>query len=135
MTGVKKCPVHFVLENVLPMLYLDVMGGGDMEYRYEHFGVPVREKREGMIYYPEYRVWCSEYEKDPFRIEWIFFEEGSRMHRLIQTVAHVCFLVGDIEKAVGGKKMLLEPVEYQGYRMAFIEVEGVPIEFIQPGGG
>ncbi|MBX7067419.1 MAG: hypothetical protein K1X28_09325 [Parachlamydiales bacterium] len=100
-----------------------------MEYIFEHFGVPVREKREGMVYYPEYKVWCSPYEKDPLRIEWIYFEKGSPMHPLIQTVPHVCYVVKDIHKAVHGKKLLLKPTEIEGYWMAFIEENGVPIEF------
>ncbi len=105
-----------------------------MEYTYDHFGVPINRKREGMTHFPEYKVWCSNYEKDPYRIEWIFFETGSPLHPLIQTVSHVCFLVTDIEKAVQGKKVLLKPTLYQGYQMAFIEEGGVPIEFIQQPG-
>lgn len=103
-----------------------------MNYKYDHFGVPVKEKKEGMIYYPEFKVWCSDYEKDLYRIEWIFFEKGSTMHSLIQTLSHVCFLVDDIERAVRGKKLLLKPMHYHGYQMAFIEEQGVPIEFMQP---
>lgn len=103
-----------------------------MEYKYDHFGVPVKQKKHGMIYYPEYKVWCSEFENDPFRIEWIFFEEGSSMHPLIQTVSHVCFIVQDMEKAVHGKKILLQPTHAEGAQMAFIEVDGVPIEFWKP---
>lgn len=103
-----------------------------MEYKYDHFGVPIIRKLEGMIHFPEYKVWCSDYEKDPYRIEWIFFEPGSPLHPLIQAVSHICFLVTDIEKAVHGKNLLLRPTHYQGYQMAFIEEGGVPIEFIQP---
>ena len=102
-----------------------------MEYQYDHFGMPVKQKREGMVYFPEYKVWGSDYEKDLYRIEWIFFENGSHLHPLIQTIPHVCFLVDDIEKAVFGKKLLLRPTLYQGYWMAFIEEDGVPIEFMQ----
>lgn len=104
---------------------------GTMEYKYDHFGVPVQKKRAGMVYFPEYKVWCSDFEKDPYRIEWIFFEEGSHLHPLIQTISHVCFLVKDIEKAVLGKKILLKPTHHPEYRMAFIEEDGVPIEFMQ----
>jgi hypothetical protein len=103
-----------------------------MEYQYDHFGVPVPEKRKGMIYVAEYKVWCSDYEKDPYRIEWIFFEKESELHPFIQNLSHVCFLVQDIEKAVLGKKLLLSPTYYQGDLMAFIEEEGVVIELIQP---
>ena len=103
-----------------------------MEYKYDHFGVPIKQKRHGMIYFPEYKVWCSDYESDLYRIEWIFFEQESEMHPLVQIVSHVCFLVTNIGKAVLGKKILMEPTHYQGYQMAFIEEKGVPIEFIQP---
>ncbi len=106
-----------------------------MNYQFDHFGVPVKEKKQGMIYYPEFKVWASDYEKDPLRIEWFFFEEGSPMHPLIQSVSHVCYLVEDIQRAVEGKKLLLKPTFYQGYHMAFIEEQGVPIEFIQPPSG
>jgi hypothetical protein len=102
-----------------------------MEYVFDHFGVPTQKKQEGMRYFSEYNVWCSDYEKDPYRIEWIFFEEGNPFHSLIQTHPHVCFLVKDIEKAVRGKKILLKPKYDQGYSIAFIEEKGVPIEFIQ----
>lgn len=103
-----------------------------MNYTYDHFGVPTKEKRPGMIYFSEYKVWCSDYEQDPYRIEWIFFEKESPLPPLLQVVSHVCFLVEDIEKAILGKKILLKPTFYQGYKMAFIEEGGVPIEFIQP---
>jgi hypothetical protein len=102
-----------------------------MEYIFDHFGVPVLQKREGMRYFPEFKVWCSDYEKDPYRIEWIFFEKGNAFHSLIQTHPHVCFLVKDIETAIRDKKILLKPTHYQSYSLAFIEEKGVPIEFIQ----
>lgn len=57
--------------------------------------------------------------------------KGIPLDPLIQRVAHVGFIVKDIQKAVEGKKILLHPVYYQGIHMAFIEEEGVPIEFIQ----
>ena len=102
-----------------------------MEYKYDHFGVPIHHKREGMTYFAEYKVWASDFEKDPYRIEWIYFEKGSILHPLIQTIPHVCFLVDDIEKAVRGKKILLKPTDFEGHRMAFIEENGVAIEFFQ----
>lgn len=103
-----------------------------MEYKFDHLGVPVRHKLEGMSYYPEYKVWCSNYEKDPYRIEWIVFEPGNEFHQLIQTATHICFIVNDIQRAVYGKKILLKPTAYENYIMAFIDQDGVPIEFIQP---
>lgn len=102
-----------------------------MEYKYDHFGLPVKEKREGMLYFPKYKVWYADYKKDPYRIEWLYFEKESGMHPLIQNVSHVCFLVKDIQQAVYGKKLLIKPTQDQNYWMAFIEESGIPVEFIQ----
>ena len=46
-----------------------------MKYIYDHFGVPTEKKREGMIHFPDYLVWCSNYEQDLYLIEWIYFEK------------------------------------------------------------
>lgn len=102
-----------------------------MHYKYEHFGVPVSYKRDDMLYYPEYKVWATNYDNDPYRIEWIYFEKDTPMHTLIQTIPHVCFMVSDIQQAVRGKTIIFAPVHYQGHWIAFIEENGVPIEFFQ----
>jgi len=99
---------------------------------YDHIGIPTKTRKEGMIYFPEYKVWTNDYEKTPYRIEWLFCEKGSPLHPLIQNSPHIAFLVDDIHKAVKGKKILMEPIQYQNYWMAFIEEDGVPVEFIQP---
>lgn len=61
--------------------------------KYDHIGIPTKTKQEGMIHHPGFKVWVSDYEKSIYRIEWIFFEEKSPFHRLIQTNPHVCFIV------------------------------------------
>ncbi len=84
-----------------------------------------------MIHFPEFKVWCSDYEKDPLRIEYIYFEKSCPFHPLIQNTPHVCFLVQDLSKALIGKKILLPLTQGEGYRMAFIEEKGAIVEFIQ----
>ena len=84
-----------------------------------------------MIYYPDFRVWTSQYEKSQYRIEWLFFEKESTLPLMIQKVPHVGFVVQDIHLAVKGKKILMAPVFYENYYMAFIEAEGIPIELLQ----
>ncbi len=103
-----------------------------MKYQFDHFGIPVTEKQKEMIYFPEYKVWTSDYEKNPYRIERLFFEKDCTMHPLIQSTSHICFLVNNIQEAVENKIIILEPQYYQGYYMAFIAENDVPIEFIQP---
>lgn len=100
-------------------------------YKYDHIGIIVERPQEGMIYYPEFKVWTSDYEASEYRIEFIYYEEGSKMHPLIQKNPHVCFLVEDVDEAVHGKNVLMEPSTHDTYRMAFIEDRGAIVEFIQ----
>lgn len=98
---------------------------------FDHMGVPLAAKKEGMSYWPEFKVWFSDYEKHLFRIEWIFCESDSLLHELIQTKCHLAYNVTDLNQVVVGKRLLLKPVRWENFLLAFIEVEGVPIELIQ----
>ena len=100
-------------------------------HTYDHFGVIVPKPLEGMVYYPEFKVWTSPYDKTEFRIEFVCFEKGADYHPLIQTVPHVCFVVKDIHAAIKEHKVLKEPTPFGSIQFAFIESLGVPIEFFQ----
>lgn len=103
--------------------------------KYDHIGIPIQFKKEGMIYFPDYKLWTSDYKKSQYGIEWIYFEKGSPLHPHIQKMAHVCFVVLDIQKAIHGKKILLDPCVYENEYMAFIEDhDGAVIELLQPKG-
>lgn len=103
-----------------------------MRYEYHHMGIPTTESREGEEYVPEFKMYVSGYETSEFRIEWMRFDEDCDLHPLIKAVPHVAFKVNNIEEAIKGKKVLLKPYyPLEGFRVAFIEDGGAPIEFIQ----
>lgn len=100
--------------------------------KYDHMGIPTMVKKEGMIHASDpFNVWFTPYEKSPFRIEWVYFEERSHFHPLIKTMPHVAFIVEDLKKALEGKKILFQPERWENIIFAFIEDDGIPIEFIQ----
>lgn len=103
-----------------------------MRYEYHHIGIPTREQRAGERYVARFRMWVSGYETSAFRIQWHRYEEGCSLHPLIQTVAHVAFTVGDLEESIRGRTVLLEPYfPLEGFRVAFIEEGGAPVELIE----
>ena len=102
-----------------------------MKYKYDHLGMPVPKKQEGMIYLPEFKAWNTDYTKSEYGIVWIYFEKDSPLHPLIQTQPHICFIVPDIQQAVHGKKILLNPFIYENEWVTYIEDNGAVIEFIQ----
>ena len=51
---------------------------------------------------------------------------------MLQTIPHVAFKVDSIDEAIIGKKVLLEPYyPFERFRVAVVEVDGAPIEFIE----
>jgi len=100
--------------------------------RYHHIGIPTRIPREGEEYLEKFKMWVCGYEKNPYGVEWMRFEQDCPLPELVKNVPHIAFVVDDIQKAIDGKNILIEPNSpSNGVTVAFIEDNGVPIEFLQ----
>jgi len=100
--------------------------------RYHHIGIPTDVPRENEEYLEKFKMWGCGYETSPYGVEWMRFEEDCPLPELVKTVAHVAFAVADLEKAIAGKNVIIQPNSpYEGVRVAFIEDNGAPIEFLQ----
>jgi hypothetical protein len=74
----------------------------------------------------------SGYETSPFRIEWMRFDEDSPVPDLVQQVPHVAFEVDDLEAALEGREILIEPNSPSpGVLVAFVVDDGAPVELMQ----
>ena len=104
-----------------------------IKYEYHHMGVPTQEARVGEMYSSKFKMYTSGGE-DPggFHIQYHRFDEGSCMYPLIQTVPHIAFKVNNLNGAIEDEVLLLGPYcPFDGFRVAIIEEDGVPIEFIE----
>ena len=104
-----------------------------LNYRYHHMGIPVTEERPGEHYSSTFKMYTSGGE-DPggFRVQFHRFDPGSSLHPLIQSKPHVAFQVDDLEAAIEGEVLLLDPYEpFEGVKVAIIEDDGVPIELVE----
>lgn len=100
--------------------------------RYHHLGIPTEERRPGERFLPEYRMYVSGYDTSPFRIEWMRFEEGCPLPELVQTMPHVAFEVDDLEAALVGREVIIEPNSPSpGVLVAFVVDGGAPVELMQ----
>jgi hypothetical protein len=100
---------------------------------FDHIGVPAREKRDGMRYVESKRLWLTSPADHPFRVEWLWYEEESPEAELVRTVAHVAYRVESLESALDGQRVVAEPFDVFGeVRVAFVEVDGAPVEFVEP---
>ncbi|MGY0215785.1 hypothetical protein ACWJJH_00200 [Endozoicomonadaceae bacterium StTr2] len=100
--------------------------------KYHHLGIPTTEKKPGERYLPHLKMYVSGYESSPWKIEWMRFEPDCPTPELVKTVPHVAFEVDDLDKALEGQKVIIEPTSpSEGLRVAFIEDNGAPVELLQ----
>jgi hypothetical protein len=103
-------------------------------WKYHHLGVPTNKIMPGELYLEEFRLFVSGFSKSPFGIEWMRYEKGCKVHKLIQTVPHIAFEVTDLnyELSIHDFKIITEPNSpSDGVRVAMIEHNGAPIELIE----
>ena len=97
-----------------------------------HFGIPTTTPQPGEVYVEGLKVWLTNFNESPNKIEYLRFEEGSWMPELIQKVAHIAYEVDDLAAELDGAKVLVEPMPGgENLTIAFIEEEGIALELMQ----
>jgi hypothetical protein len=100
--------------------------------QYHHIGLPNQKKRENETYLEGAKLYITDAGASDYGVEWLRFEPDSPMPELLKTTAHVAFMVDDLDAAMAGKQILLEPfVPLEGLRVGFIVEDGAPIELMQ----
>ncbi|MBP1660556.1 MAG: hypothetical protein H6P95_1748 [Candidatus Aminicenantes bacterium] len=105
-----------------------------MAFRYHHIGIPTEADIEGMEPVPHLRIHATDHESNPFGIQWMRYDPGCPLPELVRKVAHVAFEVEDLREAIKGQKVIIEPNSPSpGVLVAFIEVNGAPVELLEYG--
>ena len=100
--------------------------------KYNHVGIHTNIKRDNEVYLPSFKMFVSGCEESIYRIEWMRFEDDCPLPEIIKTVPHVAFEVDNLEEAIKGKDIIIEPNSPSaGVIVAFIEDNGVPVELMQ----
>ena len=80
----------------------------------------------------KFKTYACGFETSKFGVEWLRFEADAPIPDLVKTVAHVAFVVDDLEAAIAGKEVLIPPNSpSDGVTVAFIVDNGAPVEFLQ----
>lgn len=99
---------------------------------FNHVGIPTTTKRDAETHLADAKLYVTDFNASPHKIEWLRFEEGSPMPELLQTTAHVAFMVDDLDAAMAGKEVLLPPFEpMEGLKVGFVIDDGAPVEYMQ----
>lgn len=100
--------------------------------KYHHLGIPTTQKLKDEKHLEHLKIYVSGYGKNIYGIERMRFEDDAPYPELVKSVPHIAFEVTDIAEAIKGKNVIIQPNSPSpGIHVAFIEDNGVPIEFIQ----
>ena len=100
--------------------------------KFNHIGIPTKDSFEGEIDLPHLKMTVSDHENNPYGIQWQRYWQGAPYPDIVKTIPHVAFIVDDLNKELEGKKVIIEPNSpSEGLLVAFIEVNGAPIELMQ----
>ena len=101
-------------------------------WRYHHLGIPDTQPRAHEQHLEDLGVHVSGFETSPYGIEWMRFEPHCRVPDLVKTVPHVAFEVDDLDEALAGREVIIEPSSPSpGVRVAFIVDDGAPVELLE----
>lgn len=103
----------------------------NQKFKYHHLGIPTNEVKENEVYLEEFGMFVSGYESE-YKIEWMRILPESELPDIIKNIPHIAFEVENLDQSIIGKNIIIEP-NYPSpeYRVAFIEDNGAPIEFLE----
>jgi hypothetical protein len=100
--------------------------------KYNHIGIPTSGPFEGEIALPHLKMTVSNHLNNAFGIQWQCYWNDAPYPELVKTVAHVAFEVDNLAGALEGQHVIIEPNSPSpGVVVAFIEVNGAPVELMQ----
>jgi hypothetical protein len=109
---------------------------GERRMRYHHLGIPTEMSHADEQYVEHLKFHCTDHESNPFGIQWMRFDPDCPLPDLVKGVAHVAFEVEDLEAAIAGHELLIAPNSPSaGVLVAFIVIDGAPVELLQFTGG
>ncbi len=101
--------------------------------RFDHVGLITEEPKPGESWVEATRVWVTSPRDHTCNVEWLRFEPDSPVTGPLRWQPHVAYRVPDMEAALKGHNVLLEPFDVgNGFmQVAFVEVDGAVVEFMQ----
>ena len=102
------------------------------KWDFHHLGIPTEEVKNGESFHPKFKFYATPFGANPYRGQWHRFPYECELPEILKKVPHLAFRVENLDQEIAGKNVILGPWEpMEGFRVAIIEEEGIPIEFIE----
>ncbi|MEZ8967025.1 hypothetical protein AB4343_16455 [Vibrio breoganii] len=100
--------------------------------KFSHIGIPTQTEHSGENFMQDIGLYATDYAKSENQIEWLRFLDDSPMPEELKNTAHVAYEVDDLEEALKGQKVLIEPFSpNESVKIAFILEDEAPVELMQ----
>lgn len=97
-----------------------------------HIGIPTSTPQPGEVYSADMKLFLTDYEQSPNRIEYLRFEADSTMPEILKSAPHIAYVVDSIESEMEGKTVVMPITKLSDtLTIAFIEEEGIGIELME----
>jgi hypothetical protein len=96
-------------------------------------GIPTTESKKGETYSADMKLFLTDFSESEHNIEWLRFAADCEMPKEIQEQPHIAYVVENLEEAIEGQKVVLDPCSVNDtLHIAFIvDAEGCPVEFME----
>lgn len=103
-----------------------------MAAEFHHFGVPTAEKHPNANYIEGAKVYVTDPEAHPYRVEFLRFDADSPMAADICNNPHAAFIVPSLDAALAGQNVIVPPFDATDtLRCAFIKDGDAVIELME----
>ena len=100
--------------------------------KYNHLGIPTTSHFDGEIALPHLKMTVSDHTNNPYGIQRQRYWQDAPYLEIVKTIPHVAFVLDDLDAALEGQKVIIQPNSpSKGLTVAFIEVNGAPVELMQ----
>ena len=106
--------------------------GRNSMLKFDHVGLVTDQKHQGEDFVAATRVWVTNPNEHPFRIEWLRFELDSPVEGPVRTQPHIAFSVPDLAEASKGMEVLIEPFDVGFAVVGFYKTQdGAVVELME----
>ena len=106
-----------------------------MKFKFDHYGVPTTEDREGAGFHPMLRLHYSSSINPLFRIEYLKFDDDCIFSKEITSVRHLAFEVDSIDETIAeipDCKILQSKIQVSPtLTISYIKIEDVVVEIME----
>ena len=101
--------------------------------KFHHIGLVTDTEKPGETYFDLLKVWGTNPDDDPNRVEWVRFSEDSPLaDKLVAKMPHIAFQVDDLDTEITGKELAVGPLDVGGgIRIAYFLQDEALIEYLE----